>query len=78
MGNIMKFKALTTFLHDELGSIKKGDTVEANKVQAVTPLALGYFEEFKGSKAKDEPTEEELQDLTESVIEGKPGKGKAK
>lgn len=48
----MKFKALKSFTHDELGAIKEGDTVEATAAQAVTPLFLGYFEE--GKKEADE------------------------
>ncbi len=50
----MKYKALFTFTHDELGNIKEGDMVEATAVQAVTPLLLGLFEAGKKEADKSE------------------------
>ena len=46
----MKYKALIDFLHDELGAIAEGDTVEATAEQALTPLAMGFFEATDADK----------------------------
>ena len=51
----MKYKSLVNFNHDELGQIKKGEEVDATEVQAVTPLALGYFETYKTKVINEKP-----------------------
>lgn len=53
----MKYKATATFLHDELGAIKKGQDVEATAIQAVTPVALGYFQPYETKVVRESPAE---------------------
>ena len=53
----MKYKALATFQHDELGQITKGQDVEATALQAGTPLAYGYFEPYETKVVREVPQE---------------------
>lgn len=53
----MKYKATVSFLHDELGAIKKGQDVEATAIQAVTPVALGYFQPYETKVIHQAPAE---------------------
>jgi hypothetical protein len=39
-----KYKALTTFLHDQLGKVHLGDEVEMSDQQAQTPIMFGWVE----------------------------------
>ena len=54
----MKFTALKTFTHDELGRIEEGKEVEATELQAVTPVALGYFAPYKTKVVREMPEDE--------------------
>ena len=39
-----KYKALTTFLHDQLGKVHLGDEVEMTDQQAQAPIMFGWVE----------------------------------
>ena len=52
----MKYKALTTFLHDQLGKVHMGEEVEMNDLQAQTPIMFGWVE-----AAEQKPAEVQLQ-----------------
>lgn len=44
-----KYKALTTFLHDQLGRVHIGDEVEMTAQQAQAPMMFGWVDPINDS-----------------------------
>lgn len=74
----MKFTALKTFTHDELGRIEEGKEVEATELQAVTPVALGYFAPYKTKVVREMPEDHETKEEVEQETAATRGRPKTK
>ena len=74
----MKFTALKTFTHDELGRIEEGKEVEATELQAVTPVALGYFALYKTKVVREMPEDHETKEEVEQEAAATRGRPKTK
>lgn len=54
----MKYKVLTTFLHDQLGRVEADSEIEMDGQQAQTPLLFGWVDPI-GQKPAEVQSEQE-------------------